>query len=339
MSLLQYPSDEYGLIAELQSILGKMESASYETGIGDDAAVRSCADGGRIVLTADLTVENVHFNTDYMSLEEVGYRAMVSNVSDCAAMGALPESALVQLVFPNENGSLKDDIKKLYTGFSSACVKWKFPIVGGDLSSGERWVIGITLIGKIPEGGRAVMRKGARDGDRLWVTGMPGRSAAGFEALKKWGRQGVPGGYKSLVQAHIAPEPRVEQGFRLASCDQVHAMMDLSDGISKDAGTLGYENDLGILLSIDSIHPPMEMIQLSNELRISTYKNWILHGGEDYELLFAASEAFDPATMALNDAVCIGVFTSRFRGIRELEMGMEKEVSPLSWDHFKRALH
>jgi thiamine-monophosphate kinase len=306
----------------------------YETGIGDDAAVRRCTDN-RVVLTTDLTVENVHFTTELMTLEEVGYRAMVSNVSDCAAMGALPEAALVQLVFPGGGSKVKDDIKEIYKGFSKACRKWNFPVIGGDLSHGCHWVIGITLLGRIPDGSRPVMRKGATAGDYLWLSGMPGMSAAGFEALKTWGREGVPPQYCSLVDAHITPEPRVEYGLSLALCKEVHAMMDLSDGISKDAATLGFENSLGVLLDFHSLQPPSAMVRLSQELKCS-WLEWVLHGGEEYKLLFAASPSFDPEKISINQAVCIGKFTDRFNGVRILQNGMENEIQLKGWDHFRK---
>ena len=331
---MHFPSEESELIAQLQSILGHMDNDIYEAGIGDDAAVRRCTDN-RIVLTTDLTVENVHFTTELMTLEEVGYRAMVSNVSDCAAMGALPEAALVQLVFPDGDSKAKDKIKEIYKGFSKACRKWDFPVIGGDLSRGCHWVIGITLLGRIPDGSRPVMRRGAKTGDFLWLSGMPGMSAAGFEALKNWGREGVPAQYCSLVDAHITPEPRVEYGLSLALCEEVHAMMDLSDGISKDAATLGFENSLGVLLDLHSLQPPNAMVRLSQELKCS-WLDWVLHGGEEYELLFAASPSFEPGKIEMNQAVCIGKFTDRFKGVRILQNGMENEIQLKSWDHFRK---
>jgi thiamine-monophosphate kinase len=329
-----FPSEESELIAQLQSILGRIDSDVYETGIGDDAAVRRCADS-RIVLTTDLTVENVHFTTELMTLEEAGYRAMVSNVSDCAAMGALPEAALVQLVFPGGDSDVKAKIKDIYRGFSKACRKWNFSVIGGDLSSGRQWVIGITLLGRIPEGSRPVMRRGAKAGDSLWLSGMPGKSAAGFDALKNWGRKGMLAEYSSLVDSHITPEPRVEYGLSLALCEEVHAMMDLSDGISKDAATLGFENSLGILLDLHSLQPPNAMVRLSQELKCS-WLDWVLHGGEEYELLFAASPLFEPGKISMNQAICIGKFTDRFKGVRILQNGTENEIPLKSWDHFRK---
>ena len=334
-NMAYFPSEESELIAQLQSTLGRMESDTYETGIGDDAAVRRCGDN-RIVLTTDLTVEDVHFTTEFMTLEEVGYRAMVSNVSDCAAMGAVPDAALVQLVFPDNDPNVKDKIKEIYTGFSKACRKWNFPVIGGDLSGGRNWVIGITLLGRIPDGSRPVMRRGAQSSDFLWLTGIPGKSAAGFDALKNWGRKGVSPEFSSLVDAHIVPEPRVKEGLSLALCEEVHAMMDLSDGISKDAATLGFENSLGILLDLDSLQPPMAMVRSSQDLKYP-WLDWMLHGGEEYELLFAASPLFEPAKTSMNQAVCIGKFTDRFEGVRIVQNGMENEIPLKSWDHFRKA--
>ena len=284
------PSGEHALLARLGKILGPAAAAGdpWPLTLGDDAAIRLCRSNERMVVTADISVENVHFTTDSMSFAEIGFRTMASNVSDCAAMAAQPEAAIVQLVFPKEPTAARKT-EALYRGFAEACRKWNFRLVGGDLSAGPCWTIGITLIGTVPKGCRPVTRRGIVPGDTLWLSGFPGRSAAGFAALRAFGRKSVPARYRSLLLQHIRPEPPVELGLALGRDPAVHAMMDLSDGISKDAATLCFENRLGLELSLDNLTPPDDLAALSDELG-TPWQEWVLHGGEEYELLVAGRE-------------------------------------------------
>jgi len=347
----KFPSNEYELIRRLQKILPPADArqTAYEETIGDDAAVRvSKTAGERLVITADISVENVHFLTGLMTFEEIGCKAMVSNLSDCAAMGAVPDSALVQLVFPKD-GNDTSIIEEIYAGFARACKRWKFPIVGGDLSGGAVWTIGITLIGVIPPGGRALKRTGIVDGDALWVTGMPGASAAGLAALKRWGRGRTPPFCNKVIDAHVSPAPRIDEGAALAACPSVHAMMDLSDGLSKDVGTLCFDNNLGFIFErgleqrLLSIQPSsiQEMIHLADCLN-RDWRGWFYHGGEEYELLFACAPSFDPrgVIMGIGDdgtarnMIKLGHFTAEFPEMRiQYKDGKTEALQPSGWDH------
>ncbi len=338
-----YPSGEYKLLAEIQKTLGPaaFPGGPYELTLGDDAAVRRGVSGERMILTADIAVQNVHFTLDIMSFTEIGFRTMASNVSDCAAMAALPEAALVQLVFPRNTRDLQKKIIALYRGFAEACRKWNFKLVGGDLSGGTAWTIGITVLGVAPAHGRLLRRTGARPGDALWVSGFAGRSAAGLFALQKWGRNHVPRRYRGLVECHVRPNPPVNLGIALGRCRNVHAMMDLSDGISKDGRTLCYDNRLGVELSFDGLKVPDDMMALSRELNIP-WQEWALHGGEEYELLFAASKSFSQADVPVKygrGLIQLGVFTDNHRDMVVRESGRIRKVPKRSWDHITEALH
>ena len=332
----KFPSKEYELIRRIQSILPPIDSNSrYEVSIGDDAAVRVNRDAGeRLVITADVSVENVHFSTDTMTFEEIGYRSMVSNLSDCAAMGAGPDGAVVQLVFPNGGGGIDKAVEQIYAGFSKACKRWGFPIVGGDLSGGSVWTIGITLIGSAPPGRNLLKRSGIIDGDALWVTGLPGESAAGLAALTRWGRDGVPPRYSRFVNAHIAPEPAVSEGMALAANPSVHAMMDLSDGLSKDIATLCFDNNLGFIFDRDAIkNVAPEMIDLSNDLN-ADYRDWFYHGGEEYELLFACDPSINICIDTKPNLIRLGHFTSKRQGVMIINNNESlKELKMKGWDH------
>jgi len=343
MNNSKFPSNEYELIERIQKCLPDFRNSesSYEEMIGDDAAVRvNRAVGERLIITADISVEDVHFSLNTMTLEEAAYRAMVSNLSDCAAMGAKPDSALVQLVFPKNCTGITPSVENIYKGFGKACGRWKFPIVGGDLSGGDKWTIAITLIGSAAPGERVVKRRGICDGDVLWVTGTPGESSAGLAALLQWGREKSTEKYPQFVNAHITPVPRINEGRALAACSEVHAMMDLSDGLSKDIATLCFDNKLGFIFEKQAEeYGYEEMTVLADRLNCD-WRNWFFHGGEEYELLFACDPSFQPGALhKLSDVkpLRLGVFTSQFSGVR-LRAGDDTVfLEPESWDHVKSA--
>ncbi|MCX7725689.1 MAG: thiamine-phosphate kinase [Chitinispirillaceae bacterium] len=336
------PSNEYELIKKIKSIIESIAGKSkyYEVTIGDDAAVRKATTDDKLIVTTDISVEDIHFSLSYMGLKEIGYKAIVSNLSDCAAMGAMPESAFIQLVIPQKGENVIEKVEELYTGFGEACKNWNFHITGGDISIGKEWMIGITLIGRVSAKQRLLLRKGLKKGDNIWLTGIPGRSAAGLAALKKLGRESLPSEYSSLIEAHIRPLPKIKTGIALAKKRSVHSMMDTSDGLSKDCRTLCYENDCGIILEFSPSQLPQAMIKLSNEIGIP-WERWVFHGGEDYELLFAADEKFNYGSLKNiegNNFICIGKVTDKYKTVM---LKKENEIVPLedySYDHIKLLL-
>lgn len=336
MNCNEFPSAEHALISRLQVILGKQAAGCYQLGIGDDAAIRRHPDGSSLIVTTDMSVEGVHFSQSYMTMEEIGYRAMVSNLSDCAAMGAVPDGAVIQLVFPRDGTDVGGAVEALYHGFREACDRWQFPVIGGDLSGGPLWMVGITLLGRVAADKRILRRTGALPGDRLWVSRLPGRSAAGLASLNHFTRQEAEEQFPSLVAAHIRPVPRVDLGRVLAVDPLVHAMMDLSDGLSKDCRTLCHENSLGIILYGTPSPVPQSMIQLSKELS-TPWQQWYFHGGEEYELLFAASGDFSPPHND-EELLCIGEWTDRIAGLKVQTPEGLKELLGDGFDHLATTL-
>lgn len=339
-----FPSEEYKLLRLLEPFLHYKKSRRYPLGMGDDAAVRTTSGGERLVFTADAFVENIHFSLRYMTFQEVGYKAMAANVSDCAAMGATPDGALVQIVFPQDSRrhALYKSMVQLYKGLHAACMTWDFPIIGGNLSKGPCWIIDITLIGAAQRGAGILKRKGAKKGDGVWVTGFPGSSAGGLAAILKWGqRKRIPEKYAPLVDRHIRPMPRIEIALALARDPRVHAMIDVSDGIAKECHTLAFENNLGIILEPDGVECSPEMRELARAMS-KDCRDWFLYGGEDYELLFAACPRFASAFLSRKGGIPlrrIGSFTDRVKGVHFKDNnGTIVTVAKSGWDHVRKAL-
>lgn len=290
MDSSSYPSKEFAILAELKQYLNSSANSAIQIGAGDDAALRKCSSGEQLVFTADILVEDIHFSFDYMSLEEVGYKAMAVNISDCAAMGAIPDSAMIQLVFPKTLENAKEAIKELYKGIRKACKEYDFPIIGGDLSIGDKWTIGVSMTGRKNAQERLLFRKGCLDADDIWVSGPLGGSAAGLAVLQEFGREK---GYGELIEKHISPTARVSIGLRLAEDSTVSTLTDISDGIGKECRTLSYENDKSIIIELNKNMFLPAMADLGLILKKDPFE-WVVSGGEDYELLFTANSDFDP---------------------------------------------
>jgi len=229
---------ELGLLAEL-------ERRGLVHGIEDDTAQVAGA-----VVTQDALVEGVHFRLDWIAWRELGFRAAAVNLSDLAAAGATPEGLVVSFGAPSD--TLVGDVLKLYEGLAEPGV----PIVGGDTTRADSVVVSVTAIGRSP---RIPGRGGARPGDLFVLTGPLGAAGAAF-------RRG----------AYVRPPLRLEEGRRLAMT--AHAMLDVSDGIERDAGHLAARS--GCLAVIDLDRVPLAPGATVEDLAF----------GEDYELLAAVAE-------------------------------------------------
>jgi thiamine-monophosphate kinase len=335
MTIPEFPSEEYQLLDSLKDLLNFSPTTRFPEGIGDDAAMRRCSPDEQLIFTGDTLVEQVHFSFDYMTPQDVGYKAIVASISDCASMGAIPDSALVQLVFPAEKKGSKETVLQLYSGIGEACKKWNFPVVGGDLSLGPGWIIAVSLTGRKEAGARFMTRTDIKAGDDVWVTGVPGKSAAGLDLLKKWGRNSIPDKFQLFADCHLKPDARVEAGLALSEDSCVHACIDLSDGISKECYTLCYENGIGIALSPKEDDIACIFSELEQALAKPWY-DWFLYGGEDYELLFTASEKFDPSKYENSTFYKIGKVTDNKNRVTINLNGTPVTVEKKAWDHFQR---
>ena len=248
--------------------------------VGDDAAVVGPVEGG-LLLTTDMAVAGVHGDLGLMGLDDFGWRAMAAAISDIAAMGGRAGHAVVAVAGPPST-----DLDCLYDGLAASALAHGCPIVGGDLSGCDSVVVAVAVVGTVGSGslpGRAepgpVLRRGARPGDALLVTGPLGASAAGLRLLHGAVGGLVPSDDQSvaLVQAHRRPLARLDEG-EVARRAGASAMIDVSDGLAADLGHLADASMVGVVL--DSV-PVAAGSTLADAYG----------GGEDYELVIAAPDA------------------------------------------------
>jgi len=307
---------EQGFLDRLPEWL-KTRNPRIKVGIGDDALV--LADG--TVVTSDSYVEGVHFSRRYFSPEDIGYKSAAATLSDLAGMGAEPLCLLVNLFAPSE---LEVDFaKKLYQGMEEVAGFLGAEIAGGDTVSSDRLILSLTAVGKalVP-----LLRSGASPGDLLYYSGFPGLSAVGQQALRK----GVEGFEESKAR-HLRPQPRIALGLALQ--EKASACMDVSDGISTDAGRLAKASKVKLVVEHERLPRHPEVMDFA-EQHGGYWDSLVLNGGEDYELLFTAPAEL-PDRIAGLPIHRIGRIEKGGEGAFLEIDGELKPLLPLGWDHFK----
>ena len=258
-------------------------------GIGDDAAAWRPSRSNLSVITTDALIDGVHFLRDRMDARAIGERAMAANISDIAAMGARPRVATVALGLPSDVDEAW--VVACYRGMADVCARFAASIVGGDIVRAPAIALSITVVGEVAPS-RMKRRDGGRPGDVLAITGALGASRAGLELLRR------PELTTELEADEVAfaerafarPTPRVAEGRYFAASTSVHAMMDISDGLSLDASRLARASGCGMTLDAIPVHVAAAAVaHAANEDALA----FALHGGEDFELLVAiAPRAF-----------------------------------------------
>ncbi|HEX2120649.1 MAG TPA: thiamine-phosphate kinase [Thermoanaerobaculia bacterium] len=291
--------------------------------IGDDAAV---VDGQ--VLTTDMLVEDVDF-TRAIAPRFIARKALAVNLSDLAAMGAAPAYALVSLAMPPWALEIADE---LLVAFAEAAKQYAIEIVGGDLSRADKLTISVTAIGRVVT--RPLLRSGAKRGDRIYLSRPVGGSAAGLQLL---GRDGE--GYAerefvdSAIRRQIDPEPEVALGLALARIAEVTACIDVSDGLSTDLHHLCAASECGAEIERERIPIFPDLLAYGPRLGIRV-SDAVLHGGEEYALLFTSSLRESEMSRALGRPVyAIGRMTSA-REVILREDGVPRALEARGFDHF-----
>ena len=271
------------MIARIRTAVGRSAPPGVRTGIGDDTAVLALAPGAVLLATTDLLIEDVHFRRSWASPYDIGWKAMAVNLSDIAAMGGGPRWALVAAALPAS--AEVEEVDALYCGLQEAAAPHGVVIVGGDTSTSPHgWTINVTLLGE--HMGVPKLRSAAGPTDAVAVTGTLGRAAAGLALLETGTAAPWLGAQirEELTGAHLRPTARLAEGRWLGGQPGIHAMMDLSDGLTTDLGHICRESGVGARIALDLLPVAPAAVEAAKALGKDPLK-WATGGGEDYELL------------------------------------------------------
>lgn len=328
------------LLSKIRSRAGKRAFPGLRLGIGDDCAILRLGRNEEIIVTTDLSLEGVHFRREWHQPESIGHRCLARGLSDIAAMGGRPLAAFVSLAIPAELAKGKHGtswLDRFYDGLLGLAKMAQVPLAGGDLAQNPSIAADIVLVGATPKN-RALLRSTARPGDRIYVTGALGGSAA--ELLIASHRKRVSAPAPNAAHPHFFPAPRLAVGKWLLR-RKTSAAIDISDGLSTDLTHLCEESKVAAEIFPGSlpIHPLT--VQAVRKGWSTSALDLALHGGEDYELLFTA-----PALMRVPKEV-EGVPITEIGRITKQRpnhplivlIGEDKQKIPLlrkGWEHFSR---
>ena len=291
--------------------------------VGDDAAE---FDGW--LATKDLSVENVHFRLDWSTPEQAVEKHIVSNVSDISAMGGRPRLALFGLCVGK--GWSDETVRRVSAAVAEGFAKRNIALIGGDTVSGEVGMFSTTLIGEQVAPTR-LLRSGARLGDRLFVSGTLGRSAAGL-----WLLQNRPSGYEDfddLIRYHLCPEIRENMGAELAATGVCRGALDISDGLSSELNHLSLSSGVSLEVFGDKIPVDGRVMEMCRRYGLNPM-DFVMDGGEEYVLLFTVSAKNDIFSIkGFPDGVYEIGSVKEGTGVFMLTEGEKTIIKAQAWSH------
>jgi thiamine-monophosphate kinase len=306
------PGREFHLIRHMIRRFG-----SLAAGVGDDAALLHVPRDNMMAISTDTSVENVHFRRDWLTLDEIGYRAATAALSDLAAMGATGVGLLIALSTPTES---REDLDALGDGIARAAAAAGVRIYGGDTTRGPVLSLTITVFGNTRE---PMRRDAARAGHHVYVTGALGGPAAAVRALS----EGTP--VPEVWRDRFAnPHARLREG-RWAAGRGARAAIDISDGLLADAAHVAAASNVCVRLDLDRVPcvPGVDPVSAARS-------------GEEYELLLTSAIPIDCGAFANRFDVQlteIGMVIDGEPGIEPLLHGEPVDVVQRGYDHFGRA--
>jgi thiamine-monophosphate kinase len=325
------PLPEKALIAEIRRMARPSTHAcprgATPTGIGDDCAVLRIRHGHDILVTTDFSLEDIHFRRAWHPPESAGHRCLVRGLSDIAAMGGEPVAAFLSLALPCDTP--QSWVRRFARSLIALAKKYRVSLAGGDTAESPNGILAdIIVVGSVPKG-HAILRSTARLGDRIFVSGELGGSAAAILGMRnKPTRKPNSRDYPR----HFYPEPRLEVARILSEKGLVSAMIDISDGLSTDLSHICEESRVGAiidaaLIPLAHVGRPARVVDL----------DLALHGGEDYELLFTAPLGKSvPSCIAGVPISMIGHITRQPKILLRNSNGSLQKLEPLGWEHFRR---
>ncbi|MBK9162386.1 MAG: thiamine-phosphate kinase [Acidobacteria bacterium] len=297
--------------------------------VGDDCAVLPKDAETDILITADMLVEAVDFRLEWTTPEFLGHKALAVSLSDIAAMGGRPTFAMLSLGVPESHWS-GNFLDGFYEGWHALARRFSVELVGGDVSRvPEKFVIDSIVLGEVSKG-NAILRSGAKPGDKIYVTGSLGGAAGGLKLLESGTRhdQDLSQAARELIERQLRPMPRLD----LADQFPASAMIDLSDGLSSDLGHICEASGVGAAIYAEQIPINVRLDSIFSSLDEKLHL--ALDGGEDFELLFTAdSKKILPAEIA--NITCIGEITANSGKIELIRDGVASELKPKGFQHFR----
>lgn len=314
---------ESELIEQLESLFDS-SGARVLRGIGDDAAVVRAA--GYAVVSADAMVDGVHFRGAQLSGEEIGHRALAGALSDLAAMGVGAGEAYLVLALPR--GAEPEVALSIARGAQRLAAEHDVAIVGGDVTASPCLTVSFTVVGWAADPGSLVGRDGARPGDLVAVTGTLGAAGAGLALLDSpAAAEGLGDDLAGLLQSRYArPQPRLREGRLLADCG-ARSMIDISDGVARDAGHIARRSGVRIELSLDALPLAGGVAHVAARLGVDP-REFAATAGDDYELCAcippSAWERLQAAWPTIHAPVTwIGVVAEGQAGVTFTDVGRE----------------
>ncbi len=322
------PASEFALIDRYFAAHSR-QRPDVALGIGDDGALLIPPPGQQLVVTVDTLIADVHFfaNADPAG---IGHKALAVNLSDLAAMGAIPAWATLALTLPKAD---EDWLGRFCRGLFALADRYDVQLIGGDTTHGPTTVITIQAMGFVPPGS-ALRREGAKPGDGIYVTGTPGD--AGLALAVAYDKAAVVPEYASEVQIRLErPEPRLDQGLMLRGI--ASAAIDVSDGLAQDLGHILERSGVGARLDVEDLPlSPALIASLEPDAALHT----ALTGGDDYELCFTVAPKYATQLARLTtlwNCRCtrIGMIESE-PGLRLVRAnGSPFSLDRLGYDHFR----
>ncbi len=323
---------EFGLIAAIRRAAGAPGRAGWRLGIGDDAAILRVPAQRELVATVDALVENVHFRWSTTDARSLGHKTLAVSLSDLAAMGARPVGCLLVLGLPRGGAGAR--LEGFCAGLLRLARAARCPLVGGDTVAAPVWTLSLTAFGTVARG-RALLRSGARSGDRIFVTGELGAAALGL-ALLESGR-GTARHERAFARRQLAPDPPWRLGAALAARRDVSAAIDVSDGLLSDLGHVARASGVAAVIDLERLPRARGFERAAQALALDPDR-LVLAGGEDYELLFCARPSA-PSAQVFSRRYGVRVSEigriARGRGVRLLAAGIPQQIPADGWDHFK----
>ncbi len=330
---------EFELISKLTKNV-KLYNKSTVFGVGDDSAI---LDFGKrnVLVSSDMLVEGVHFDLSYMPLKHLGYKAIISNLSDIYSMNSQCSQVLVNLGVSNRFNL--EAIEEVYFGINSACKNYGVDLVGGDTTSSNKGlIISVTAIGS-KDSKSIVKRNGAKVNDLLVVSGDLGGAFLGLKILEREkevfkvnpNNQPDLTNYKYVIQRQLRPEARKDVIDFLSSSKIIPtSMIDISDGLSSEILHISKTSNVGINLYENKIPMSDEMKLVCDEFNLNP-TSIALSGGEDYELLFTIDQSSYDKIKNNPDLTIIGHVTEKKAGTNLINsMDQKIEIKSQGWNSF-----